>query len=50
MLFALDLSAASKVISRSYIQYHIENTILPDVQDLYVIHSIYEGGEEQEPS
>ncbi|GIN84081.1 hypothetical protein J6TS2_04670 [Heyndrickxia sporothermodurans] len=49
MLFALDISAAAKIISRNYIQYHVENNLLPDTQDLYVIHSIY-GGESEEPS
>ncbi|MGE8203829.1 DUF4026 domain-containing protein [Heyndrickxia sp. NPDC080065] len=46
MLFALDISASAKVISRNYVQYHIENNLLPDTQDLYVIHSIYEGESE----
>ena len=39
-----------KVISRSYIEYHVENELLPDIPDLYVIHSVYEDDKEGEPT
>ncbi|MFD3450362.1 DUF4026 domain-containing protein [Microbacteriaceae bacterium 4G12] len=50
LLFAIDSSAAMKVLSRSYIEYHVENELLPDIPDLYVIHSVYEGGNDDEPT
>lgn len=50
MLFVIDSSAAMKVISRSYIEYHVENELLPDIPDLYVIHSVYEDDKEGEPT
>lgn len=39
-----------KVLSRSYIEYHVENELLPDIPDLYVIHSVYEDDKEGEPT
>ena len=50
LLFVIDSSAAMKVISRSYIEYHVENELLPDIPDLYVIHSVYEDDKEGEPT
>ncbi|WP_080846211.1 DUF4026 domain-containing protein [Cytobacillus gottheilii] len=47
LLFVLDHSAAMKVISRDYISYYVGNDMLPDIQDLYTIHSIYEDGEQE---
>ncbi|HDW3058102.1 TPA: DUF4026 domain-containing protein [Bacillus cereus] len=49
LLFVIDSSAAMKVISRSYIEYHVENELLPDIPDLYVIHSVYEDDKDDEP-
>ncbi|MEW9110109.1 DUF4026 domain-containing protein [Cytobacillus gottheilii] len=49
LLFVLDHSAAMKVITKEYISYYVGNDLLPDIQDLYIIHSIYEdGGEERD--
>lgn len=50
LLFVIDSSAAMKVISRNYIEYHVENELLPDIPDLYVIHSVYEDDKEGEPT
>lgn len=50
LLFVIDSSAAMKVISRSYIEYHVENELLPDIPDLYVIHSVYEDDKDGEPT
>ncbi|HDR4907852.1 TPA: DUF4026 domain-containing protein [Bacillus cereus] len=50
LLFVIDSSAAMKVISRSYIEYHVENELLPDIPDLYVIHSVYEDDKDDEPT
>lgn len=50
LLFVIDSSAAMKVISRNYIEYHVENELLPDIPDLYVIHSVYEDDTEGEPT
>ena len=48
LLFAIDSSAAMKVLSRKYIEYHVENELLPDIPDLYVIHSVYEDCKDDE--
>lgn len=50
LLFVIDSSAAMKVISRNYIEYHVENELLPDIPDLYVIHSVYEEDKEGRPT
>lgn len=50
LLFVIDSSAAMKVLSRRYIEYHIENELLPDIPDLYVIHSVYREEENGEPT
>ena len=49
MLFVIDSSAAMKVILEA-IEYHVENELLPDIPDLYVIHSVYEDDKEGEPT
>ncbi|KFN02039.1 DUF4026 domain-containing protein [Bacillus clarus] len=50
LLFVIDSSAAMKVLSRKYIEYYVENELLPDIPDLYIIHSVYEDGKEGEPT
>ena len=50
LLFVIDSSAAMKVLSRRYIEYHVENELLPDIPDLYVIHSVYTEGKDDEPT
>ncbi|MBO1582599.1 DUF4026 domain-containing protein [Bacillus sp. XF8] len=50
LLFVIDSSASMKVLSKRYIEYHVENKLLPDIPDLYVIHSVYEDGKEGEPT